>query len=440
MTRDDDAQVRYQLAFTLGEVPVGERISGIAHLLAHHGGDRWLRLACLSSLQEGAAAVLAKLLSDGDFRRQSASAEIFNSLAVQIGRGKQPAELGKLLKSFDAIPAEERFLVLGLLEGIESALKSQGTSLAKLLSPDDAALADRLKEAAVRLAKQLVEDPSKPVDLRTSALHGLSLAKFEEIEALLVGLLSPQTPQGLQAAALQTLGSFDHPGIAEILSSAWPSLAPNMRRAALDVMIARPQRAKALLEAVANKQISAGEIDRTHVELLKLHPDPAVRERAKALFTTFTNAQRDEVIEQYRPLLKQQGDKIRGKELFAKNCAACHKVEGIGHELGPNLAAMKNRGAEAILLNLLDPNREVNPQFLSYIVVTTDGRTLSGLIAAESANSITLKRAEGVSEEVLRSDIEELRGTGLSLMPEGLEKQLDQRAMADIIAYLLSLK
>jgi putative heme-binding domain-containing protein len=115
-------------------------------------------------------------------------------------------------------------------------------------------------------------------------------------------------------------------------------------------------------------------------------------------------------------------------------------VEGTGHELGPNLAAMKNRGPETILLNVLDPNREVNPQFLSYVLVTSEGKTLSGIIAAESATSVTLRRADGQGDEVLRSEIEELRSTGMSLMPEGLEKQIDQGAMADVIAYLMSLK
>jgi putative heme-binding domain-containing protein len=101
---------------------------------------------------------------------------------------------------------------------------------------------------------------------------------------------------------------------------------------------------------------------------------------------------------------------------------------------------MKNRGPETILLNVLDPNREVNPQYLSYVLVTGEGKTLTGIVAAESATSVTLKRADGQGDEVLRSDIDELRSTGLSLMPEGLEKELNQGAMADVIAYLMSLK
>ena len=101
---------------------------------------------------------------------------------------------------------------------------------------------------------------------------------------------------------------------------------------------------------------------------------------------------------------------------------------------------MKNRGAEAILLNVLDPNREVTPQYVDYVVETTDGRTLDGMLAAETATSVTLKRAEDVTDTVLRSNIKRMRGGQVSIMPEGLEQQLDVQAMADLITYVMGVK
>ncbi|HRX80918.1 MAG TPA: c-type cytochrome, partial [Pirellulaceae bacterium] len=118
----------------------------------------------------------------------------------------------------------------------------------------------------------------------------------------------------------------------------------------------------------------------------------------------------------------------------------CHQLEGAGHAIAPNLAAMQNRGPEAILSNVLVPNREVNPQYLNYALITTDGRALTGIIAAETATSVTLKRADNATDTVLRIDIEELRSTGVSLMPEGMEKQLDKQAMADLIEYIQSIR
>jgi putative heme-binding domain-containing protein len=146
------------------------------------------------------------------------------------------------------------------------------------------------------------------------------------------------------------------------------------------------------------------------------------------------------VVDAHRRVLEMQGDPARGKASFQKICAACHRVEGVGYEIGANLATLKNRGAEAILVNVLDPNREVNPQYVNYVLVTDDGRTLTGTIAAETATSVTLKRAEGATDTVLRVNIEELTSTGQSIMPEGLEKQLDAQGLADVIAYLMQVK
>jgi putative heme-binding domain-containing protein len=123
--------------------------------------------------------------------------------------------------------------------------------------------------------------------------------------------------------------------------------------------------------------------------------------------------------------------------VFRKECATCHRLEGVGYALGLPLSAIKERGAEGILLNLLDPNRNINPEYSNYVVVTDAGRTITGMIAAETATSITLRRAEDESDTVLRTEIDELVDTGVSIMPEGLEKQLSKQDLADLIAYLM---
>src|SRR5262249_13644541 len=151
-------------------------------------------------------------------------------------------------------------------------------------------------------------------------------------------------------------------------------------------------------------------------------------------------ARRPDVVAAYQKALQLKGDPARGKAVFQKGCSACHQLEGVGTQIGADLKAVRDQGSAAILLNILDPNREVKPQFLSYVLVTSAGRIVTGMITAETANGITLRRADGTTETVLRIDIEELRSTGLSFMPEGLEKQIDVPAMADLLAYLNSIK
>ena len=131
-----------------------------------------------------------------------------------------------------------------------------------------------------------------------------------------------------------------------------------------------------------------------------------------------------------------KGDIEAGKKVYVENCSKCHMLQGTGFAVGPDLSTVSNAGAEKILVNVLDPNREVNPQFLNYLLLATDGRSLSGMLTSETATSVTLKKQENATETVLRVDIESLKSTGQSLMPIGLEKQIDKAAMADLLEYL----
>jgi putative heme-binding domain-containing protein len=133
-----------------------------------------------------------------------------------------------------------------------------------------------------------------------------------------------------------------------------------------------------------------------------------------------------------------KGDAARGRAVFETACASCHRAGKLGKDVGPDLATIRGWNPEQILVNILDPNREVSPNFLSYTIETTDGRTLDGIITEEGANSLTLRRADGVSETLLRRDIAALTGSGLSLMPEGLETTITVEQMSDLITFLLA--
>ena len=126
--------------------------------------------------------------------------------------------------------------------------------------------------------------------------------------------------------------------------------------------------------------------------------------------------------------------------MFKKNCSSCHRLEDVGISIGADLNGILNRGLPSVMLNILDPNREVNPKYLTYIVIDEDGRSTTGMITSESANSLTLRRPDGTETIMLRTDIQAMKSTGLSFMPEGLEKQISKQQMADLLTYLDSLQ
>ncbi len=154
------------------------------------------------------------------------------------------------------------------------------------------------------------------------------------------------------------------------------------------------------------------------------HKDPAVAGRATRLFAGEAVSQRKEVIAGYQSSLELPADEGRGRIIFERECATCHKSGEKGHDVGPNLATVRHRTPGEVLTAILDPNREVGPNFINYVVSIDDGRVATGLVESETATSVVLKRAEGATETVLRSNIESMVNSGQSLMPEGLEKKI----------------
>jgi len=208
----------------------------------------------------------------------------------------------------------------------------------------------------------------------------------------------------------------------------------------VDSIMPRPARIELLLSAVKDGTIKRSDIERDKKQLLLKHPNATVQQRSRELFAGEVNSDRAKVVAQYQGVLELEGNAARGLGVFKMKCAVCHQVGEVGHRIAPNLSSVQNKSEADLLLAVLDPNREAQPNFNVYTVITGEGRVLTGIITAETANSITLLRAESKRDVVLRSNIEELLSTGLSLMPEGLEKELNRQQLADVIAFIKSIK
>ena len=136
------------------------------------------------------------------------------------------------------------------------------------------------------------------------------------------------------------------------------------------------------------------------------------------------------------PALDLKGDFAHGKKIYEERCVSCHRLGGEGYALGPDLVTVKNTGKEKILVNILDPNREVRPDFISYVIDTKDDESFIGLVANETSTSVTLRQAYGREDVVSRSNIKKMQSQGQSLMPEGLEAGLAPQDLADLISYI----
>ncbi|MBL9177342.1 MAG: c-type cytochrome [Verrucomicrobiaceae bacterium] len=268
-------------------------------------------------------------------------------------------------------------------------------------------------------------------------------------------LITPDQPAELQLAALEALSGYREPAVADMLIDAWPKMTPALRDKATTILLSRTDRIAKLLDAIEVKKITPAQLSVAAKATLGRQKTPALAVRTAKLIGDGSSSNRKEVIEKYlvtmgikerdlpspggaklAPLL---GEAARGAKIYEMACMVCHKFADKGNDIGPHLGTIKAWSAEQLVTNILDPNREVSPNFALYIVETNDGRTLSGLIASETAGNLTLKRADGGMDAVLRSEIKSLTSPGISLMPEGLEAAITPQQMADLIAYLKTL-
>ncbi len=438
MVDDPDASVRYQAAFTLGEIPGSRATEALAAIAARDVRDRWVRLAVLSSSLGRAGELSSRLVADRQWRATPEGRAFLGELAEQVGLQDRADQVADVLHALDGLAEHENGLAQDIVAGLGRGLKKSGSPLLARLS--SSGKAGQLLGEMIRNAKLSAVDEDKPVAERVEAVRSLAMAPFEEAADVLAELLDGRQPQAVQVAAIQTSSRFQGSEVAETIVAAWGGFSPKVRGEAAEALFARTERLATLLSAIEDKRIGPSQLDPARIEFLKSHPRREIRERAIELLGTVKLARRAEAVAAYRDVPKIRGDSSRGKEVFQRECSTCHRLEGVGYDLGLPLATVDSRGREGILAQILDPNREVNPTYLNYTLLTDDGLSITGMITAETATSVTLTRAEGESDTALRANIDELQSSGLSVMPEGLELQISKPEMADLIEYLMSIE
>jgi putative heme-binding domain-containing protein len=249
-------------------------------------------------------------------------------------------------------------------------------------------------------------------------------------------LVTEDPAQEVRIAAVRALGAHQNTEVAGLLLKSWRSYTPALRREVTEALLRQPDRIQILFKEIEAGRVKPGDIDSVRVRQLLSHGRPEIRDRAKQLFQASLPADRKEVLARYQEALRLRGDAGRGRGIFQKNCATCHRVAGIGIDVGPDISDSRTKTESALLTDILNPNQAIDNNYINYVVTTKNGKVLTGVIASETAASLTLRRAEGQSDVVLRQDIDEIVSSGVSLMPEGLEKNISVAEMADLLSFL----
>jgi putative heme-binding domain-containing protein len=402
--------------------------------------DRWMTKVILLSSPE----VVWNALKSGGMRPDS---DVFSELVKTapsmlfewLPASEYPyLDLIELLKTYEPThPSSSHSGLIGLFRYLQGKKLDLKTQLGKEEGPrarQNAAL-DWIASVMNRAVKE-VANSTLDSKVRLRAIQFISLNPFEDVIPIITSLLAPSQPQELQLAALEALGSYREPAVADMLIDAWPKLTPALRDKANTILLSRTDRIAKLLDAIEAKKITPAQLSVAAKATLGQQKTPALAERIAKLLGDGSSSNRKEVIAKYASVMTMTGDATRGAKIYETACMVCHKFADKGNDVGPHLGTIKAWTAEQLVTNILDPNREVSPNFSLYLVETNDGRTLSGLITSETAGNLTLKRADGGTDTVLRSEIKSLTSPGISLMPEGLEAAISAEQMADLIAYL----
>jgi putative heme-binding domain-containing protein len=325
------------------------------------------------------------------------------------------------------VPDLDLKMVAALNDGVQSA----GRQLDQLTAPSSL-------QPILKRAQLVASDTRAPMNSRVVAVSILGLSDYSKSASLLLPLLDGIQPSEVQSAALKGLDRFAASELAGELIRRWSSFTPSARREGLVLLLKRSERVRVLLAAIDQGSVNPAELSIAQQSQLRSHRDPAIRDQAEKVLGRASTASRQSVVKAFQSALTLRATPANGRNIFQARCATCHKLGMEGHTLGPDLATVKNAGKEKLLTNILDPNREVNSNYLGYAVETRDGESFTGLMVNESANSVTLRMAGGSESVVPRANIASMQSQGRSLMPEGLEEGLSAQEMADLLEFILA--
>ena len=428
LCQDSDPRVQWRAALALSDCDSNRRVTGLT-AISVSANSTDLQSAVLTSIGDDAIGLLQNIV-----KQQRKIPDPFLARLAKLAAVKaKPVVLVAMLTSTLSKPkfADQ------LMVASDSGLRTRGSSVSQAIQQSDAESRQAL-EAFFASAAKTVGDSKADTARRSSAAARLAFANDEQASQL-GALLSPAEPVEVQRAAIGALGRRATADGAKLLLEGWRGYSPDMRRLAAGELLGRTKWTLQMLAAIESGDVSPGDIALDRKQLLLNHPEKSIRAKARAVLAKPT-ATRQVVADRYKPALDMDGDPAAGLVVFKKVCANCHRVGTTGHAVGPDLQSVQNKSPEDLLISILDPNRDVQPNYYVYGAVTEQGKVVNGIIVNDSTNSITLRAAEAKEQTVLRRNLESLTSTRVSLMPEGVEKDLSIKQSADLISFIKSLR
>lgn len=440
LARHPDAAVVLQLALSLGEADSPSAGRALAEIAGRRDLDTWMRMAVTTSAATHAATIAEAVLRQIHAEPETLDTDLPELFADVLESGRDFGDdwldrVADLLIASE-LPDETRLrLATAIVPRLRSAQGWKDRFESRLASLDDAAWA-------------LAFDRDADLSLRVQAMNyiraGASLSDTRRDE--LWDLLDPTSPAEIQRAAVDDLVRRGDPTVVEELADRWGSLTRSVRDHAIRQVLSRRPLTERLLDLLEDDRLQTRDLSPAARQQLLQSGTQSMKARAARLVDSGGSPAKRQLVTRYLQAFVEQGPgdsashlsdrQALGRELFQKHCAVCHVATDRGPAIGPSLENLTDLSDRNLVEAVLNPNLAVEPEFENYLVQTTDDRILAGVIESEVGNSLTLAQADGARITVRRDQVEAIRGTGLSLMPEGFEEQLSPHELQSIFVYL----
>jgi putative heme-binding domain-containing protein len=214
----------------------------------------------------------------------------------------------------------------------------------------------------------------------------------------------------------------------------------DVREEAGALLTSRATWALLLLEAIEADRFDKSKLSTDLVQRMLYFSDAHITAQLQKhwpnLKPTSTDDLHQEITRVSQVLHTGVGQPKSGKSIFLQQCGKCHALFSEGARVGPDLTTFRRDDIPAMLLSIIHPSAEIREGYHTYVVLTDDGRVLTGTLAEQDPQCVTLRSPEGALLTIPRDEIEEMTSSSQSMMPEGLLQQYSDQQLRDLFGYL----
>ena len=454
---DTDPTVRFQLALTLGKMEASASTQrALQSIYFRDHMDMWTRKAVFCSLKENEveftrsmvdriAPLYLEELFEISASRLKNETDLKILISITLNSNWRYDEKVKLLNALRSgisrsinIESLKSINIRSLTEGIP-ALKLEEKMELHQLSVITGSVPFLDDSSVGKIINQLPRpDGTNTKQIKQHVRFIANISQSKTVIDKLISIIKSAFNDEIQITAINALSKITGRAQPSSLVSLWPYVLPSNRSQVINIFVYNSLFKEAFLTALESKAIALGEanLDLEHRRQLIRYSGSSLGNRAKKLFGDEEYSNRISIVDDLLEKLPKNGNARRGEKHFSNLCANCHKSNGKGHALGPELEGLSHRSVEDLASNIIDPNMAINPKYAPYKIVTKSGETYVGILSNQSANSVSISMPLSISINVNRDNIAQLQSMRSSLMPSGLEKSLTPAGLRDLIEYI----